>query len=269
MSLINFFSNTWKKSKAERTGPEPGDNGFGFHTVIDRDADAPEMADIVAVHGLNGHYETTWTDEKTGVNWLRDCMTIKFAHVMSFSYNSAVQFSKSISDLFIFADQLLEGPLAARINIANIAIPIDSNHCTMCRFSHKNEPRFQTVMANLANLARDARKSMNSTPEIGTSLLMGDLSRSNWKQHKERNPPTVTLILQLLVQKVETGASRHGPDGLLESQDIDTIYLELLSTRPDAAEARKMLSIISVATRPLTIVEMSMALAVTPDHDAL
>lgn len=72
--------------------------------------------DIVAIHGLNGHYLTTWTDEKSGVNWLADILpnVAPASRIMSFSYNSVLQFSKSASDVFTFAHQLLEGILAER-----------------------------------------------------------------------------------------------------------------------------------------------------------
>jgi hypothetical protein len=92
----------------------PSVSSFGLHTFISKDASAPEVVDIVAVHGLNGNYTDTWTDEKVGVNWLRDCLAPKtypghrsvplFARVMTFSYNSGIQFSKLVSDISDFAD---------------------------------------------------------------------------------------------------------------------------------------------------------------------
>ncbi|KAJ4319205.1 hypothetical protein N0V84_006487 [Fusarium piperis] len=82
------------------------------------------MTDVVAIHGLNGHYEKTWTDKNTGVNWLRDLMPITSARVLSFSYNSSVKFSKSTSDLYDFADQLLEGLYASRQSAEEAQRPI-------------------------------------------------------------------------------------------------------------------------------------------------
>ncbi|KAJ4422570.1 hypothetical protein N0V82_002798 [Gnomoniopsis sp. IMI 355080] len=97
--------------------------GYGLHVLVDKDPDAENVVDIVAVHGLNGHYENTWTSihkDGTPSNWLK-IMLPKIAQqehvntrVMSFSYNSSVQFSKSTSDVFVFADQLLEHLLAKR-----------------------------------------------------------------------------------------------------------------------------------------------------------
>ena len=52
------------------------------------------------------------------VNWLTDLLppTIPNARIMSYAYNSAVQFSKSTSDVFTFADQLLEHIMAVRLS---------------------------------------------------------------------------------------------------------------------------------------------------------
>lgn len=79
----------------------------------------------------------------------------------------------------------------------------------------------------------------------------------------------VTLILQLLVAKVDTGASRRELDAILKSRDIDAIYSEMLATRVNVPKARRMLSIILASARPLTTSEMSIALAITPDHNPL
>jgi hypothetical protein len=61
--------------------------------------------DIVAIYGLNGHCLTTWTHEKSGINWLTDMlpMVVPASRVMSFSCNSVLQFSKSASDVTTFA----------------------------------------------------------------------------------------------------------------------------------------------------------------------
>jgi hypothetical protein len=90
--------------------------GRGLHVIVKKDSLANELVDIVAVHGLNGHYLKTWTHEESHFNWLRDAIpeSIPLARVLSFSYNSSLQFSKSTSDLFTFAEQLLEGLLAQR-----------------------------------------------------------------------------------------------------------------------------------------------------------
>jgi hypothetical protein len=102
---------------------------YGLHILVDKDLEGEGIADIVAIHGLNGHYENTWTTKRgdgTRVNWLRDLLPkkIRNARIMSFSYNSKVQFSKSTSDVFVFADQLLEQLLAVRRTPGEEARPI-------------------------------------------------------------------------------------------------------------------------------------------------
>lgn len=48
--------------------------------------------DIIAIHGLNGHYERTWIDRDTGTLWLRDLLSLDFpaARIYSFSYDSRI-----------------------------------------------------------------------------------------------------------------------------------------------------------------------------------
>jgi hypothetical protein len=55
---------------------------------------------IVAIHGLNGHREKTWT-AKNGVNWLRDANMlpayIPNARIMSWGYNANTHSTKELS----------------------------------------------------------------------------------------------------------------------------------------------------------------------------
>ncbi|KAJ0341134.1 hypothetical protein COL922a_002588 [Colletotrichum nupharicola] len=113
----SFLSRSKSQSGKSTTSTEKPD--YGLHTIVPRHSAAPEGTDIVAIHGLNGHYLKTWTDEKTGTNWLKSFIPqiVPVARVMSFWYNSTVQFSKSTSDIDVFSDQLLEGLLAERESI--------------------------------------------------------------------------------------------------------------------------------------------------------
>jgi hypothetical protein len=63
---------------------------------------------IVAVHGLGGHWERTWTDEN-GKLWLRDFLPsqIPNARIMSYGYNSDTAFSKAVTDINDEAAMLL------------------------------------------------------------------------------------------------------------------------------------------------------------------
>lgn len=81
-----------------------------------------------------------------------------------------------------------------------------------------------------------------------------------------------TLIIQLLKDKAIEGASRREIDSILRSRDVYSIYTALLKLRAGAtpaakAIARKMLSLILGAMRTLTVDELNVALAVSPDHD--
>ncbi|KAF3766683.1 hypothetical protein M406DRAFT_233005, partial [Cryphonectria parasitica EP155] len=79
--------------------------------------------DIVALHGLNGHWETTWQSTTSSVKgrpvmWLRDFLPeqVPRARIMSFGYDSALFFGKSVSDVDTFAEQLLEALLPLRLD---------------------------------------------------------------------------------------------------------------------------------------------------------
>ncbi|KAJ0352688.1 hypothetical protein COL154_004239 [Colletotrichum chrysophilum] len=113
----SFLSRSKSQSGKSTTSTEKPD--YGLHTIVPRHSAALEGTDIVAIHGLNGHYLKTWTDEKTGTNWLRSFVPqiVPVARVMSFWYNSTVQFSKSTSDIDVFSGRLLEGLLADRESI--------------------------------------------------------------------------------------------------------------------------------------------------------
>lgn len=102
-------------------GTAPAQSGdYGLHVLVNKAAEGEGIVDIVAVHGLNGHYKNTWTATRPNgdlVNWLGAVLPkqdVIHARVMSFSYNSSVQFSKSTADVFVFADQLLEHLIGKR-----------------------------------------------------------------------------------------------------------------------------------------------------------
>lgn len=91
----------------------------GLQVLVDKNPDELDMIDIIAIHGLNGDFQRTWSSRnKDGiyVNWLRDLLPADMgnARIMSFAYNSSVQFSKYITDIFDFADQLLENLVLLR-----------------------------------------------------------------------------------------------------------------------------------------------------------
>lgn len=102
---------------------------WGIFMLEDKAENAEGIVDIIAVHGLNGHYMKTWTTtskEGTECNWLRDLLPkqIPNARIMSFGYNSAVQFSKSSAGIGSFADDLLENIMSWRGSMAEKARPV-------------------------------------------------------------------------------------------------------------------------------------------------
>ncbi|KAK0123332.1 hypothetical protein ONS96_010326 [Cadophora gregata f. sp. sojae] len=86
---------------------------FGMFILEDKPSDLAKAVDVVAVHGLNGHYLNTWTATNAAgqkVVWLKDLLPKQLpdARIMSYGYNSALQFSKSVAGIGTFAEQLLE-----------------------------------------------------------------------------------------------------------------------------------------------------------------
>lgn len=68
-------------------------NRFGLFQLIPsstKEQVADDGFDIVAVHGLNGDYEKTWTDDQSGINWLEEFLPADLpgARVFSFGYDA-------------------------------------------------------------------------------------------------------------------------------------------------------------------------------------
>lgn len=101
---------------------------FGMFILSDKAENEAGVVDIIAIHGLNGHYLNTWTTSKAGVecNWLKNLLPkqIPNARIMSFGYNSSVQFSKSTAGIGSFAEELLEAIMSWRGTVIEKARPI-------------------------------------------------------------------------------------------------------------------------------------------------
>jgi len=97
--------------------------------LVDQPQDTSNVVDIVALHGLNGHYYNTWCGRRQNTdqqyNWLEEDLRIAVpnARVLSYGYDSAI-FSKSISDITTFADQLLEALMRTRSSAADAKRPL-------------------------------------------------------------------------------------------------------------------------------------------------
>ena len=105
-------------ASVERVEDE-GHGHLGMHVLISKESNEEAVADIVALHGLNGHYRKTWTATPAvgePKNWLEDFLPeqIPNARIMSYGYDSTVQFSKSVADIGTFAEQLLHSLIAKR-----------------------------------------------------------------------------------------------------------------------------------------------------------
>lgn len=87
------------------------DSNIGLKVLVNQSADSLDCVDIVALHGLNGHRDLTWTDRATGLNWLSNekCLSkdIPNARILTFGYNSKTYFSRSKSNVQDFASELL------------------------------------------------------------------------------------------------------------------------------------------------------------------
>ncbi|KAI0537057.1 hypothetical protein GGR58DRAFT_473302 [Xylaria digitata] len=102
---------------------------YTLRILVGKHPEGVGIVDIVAVDGLTGHNGSTWTtrrEDGVPVNWLQDLLPnrVQNARIMSISHDLGTQSSKYTSDIFIFADQLLEQLVGARTTSQEIARPI-------------------------------------------------------------------------------------------------------------------------------------------------
>ncbi|KUJ19713.1 uncharacterized protein LY89DRAFT_716235 [Mollisia scopiformis] len=84
------------EAEINKAKTSPRREKYGLFDLYSPPAEEIEV-DVVAVHGLNGDWEMTWTETTTGNMWLRDFVPIqcpKF-RVMSFGYDSTFALSHS------------------------------------------------------------------------------------------------------------------------------------------------------------------------------
>ncbi|KAG8362371.1 hypothetical protein FVEN_g226 [Fusarium venenatum] len=75
-----------------------------------------------------------------------------------------------------------------------------------------------------------------------------------------------TLMIDLIEEAASSGASQKELEDLLGNEDIYAIYSKLLERSHESNEAKKLLELILAAARPLTLDELNMAMAVTPQQ---
>ncbi|KAL9609828.1 MAG: hypothetical protein Q9167_005433 [Letrouitia subvulpina] len=84
----------------------------GLFPLADCGSVVENAVDIIAVHGLGGHWNETWTGT-TQKNWLRDFLPKQLhdegvaARILSFGYDSRTAFTKAVIDIGDVADMLL------------------------------------------------------------------------------------------------------------------------------------------------------------------
>jgi alpha-beta hydrolase superfamily lysophospholipase len=68
-----------------------------------------QLSSIVAVHGLGEDARQTWTNAKTRIFWLKDCLPhdLSDARIMTFGYNAAAALGRSMADVVDHARDLL------------------------------------------------------------------------------------------------------------------------------------------------------------------
>ncbi len=87
-------------------------------------------ASIVAVHGLGGGWNKTWTHPDTKANWFRDFLSGQLrevgisARIMSYGYDSTTAFSRSIGSIGSVAEDLLDRLKLSRPEEVNSSRPI-------------------------------------------------------------------------------------------------------------------------------------------------
>jgi len=96
-----------------------GTNALGLSLLsrLDDEHLTTTSADIIAIHGINGHAHYTWmVDGNDGPLWLRDFLPheIPGARVYSFGYDFRVLFSKANWDLTSISRSFLTQLVAAR-----------------------------------------------------------------------------------------------------------------------------------------------------------
>ncbi|KAK0731910.1 hypothetical protein B0H67DRAFT_90175 [Lasiosphaeris hirsuta] len=190
---------------------------FGLHTVVSKAPDAIDCVDVVAIHGLNGHYLNTWTDEKSGVNWLKDILpqVVQSARVMSFSYNSMLQFSKSTSDIFTFGQQLLESLIAERNTIVETQRPI----IFICHSLGGLVFKQAFVRVDESNRYMTLRKSFSAVLFFGTPHRGSDIAA--WATFAAR-----LLALASLGRNTNAQLSKDLEPGSRKMQLITSSFLE-------------------------------------------
>ena len=103
-------------TSAQSTSPQSRSGLFPLTTALSEEELRQDGVDIVAIHGITGDYERTWTHPE-GALWLKDFLPNDLpvpTRVFSFGYDAQVKFSMSKARLDDFARLLLQALNRAR-----------------------------------------------------------------------------------------------------------------------------------------------------------
>ncbi|KAK6440972.1 RAS2 protein [Oleoguttula sp. CCFEE 5521] len=125
-----FWKPTPQPSAADETpGSELREERCGLFELYNQSSSSRSVVDIVAIHGLGGHWKATWSGS-SGNLWLRDFLPQELQkdglHVrtLSYGYDSDWAFSKSVNDVDDEAANLLDRLSGVRQTLEEQARPI-------------------------------------------------------------------------------------------------------------------------------------------------
>ena len=145
-----------RPSRQERQGLL--DLNPGYRDQIGAGKEAFDV-DIVAIHGLNGDFEDSWTDRETGKLWLRDSLPedLPGARIFSFGYEASVFFNKHRVGLLDFANDLLVRLSTVRSDIKRrpiifLAHSLGGIVCKQALVRAQQEPRYHTILEDTTSI---------------------------------------------------------------------------------------------------------------------
>jgi hypothetical protein len=93
-SAFFFFETSFKTTLAFSTATHSHSkmDRCNAMVVVSQPPEKPRVIDIFAFHGITGHFQKTWTDKKSGANWLKDFLPIDLpnARVLSVCYDASI-----------------------------------------------------------------------------------------------------------------------------------------------------------------------------------
>ena len=135
-------------------------------------------------------------------------------------------------------------------------------HCPIFRLRMEDE----TVVIS-SDVTKVIKAKVDGLIRLGFPVAILEDIQAQLIYRADRTFLWVSLILELMEQKLEVGASLHELVKLLKNRDIYHVYSQLLAFSVDTPRARKMLQLVLAATRAMTVHELSVALAVEPEDD--